>query len=67
MVCRFWICPGRPLGAPHGGEDRESAARGLLSTPGRTGPCWGMTAALIACALGHLAPPWSEPSQGMRP
>ena len=39
----------------------------LLSTPARRGPCWGMTAALIACALGCLVPPWSEPSQGMRP
>ena len=54
---------GRIRVPPYGGKDRESSAGGLPSTPARTTPCWNMT----ACALGRLAPPWSEHSQGMRP
>ena len=44
-----WPPPFFP-GSPRSGQVRESGARRLPSTPARTGPRWGMTAALCACA-----------------
>jgi hypothetical protein len=42
-------------------------ARGMPSTPGRTGPGGGMTAALIAYALGRLALLRSGSPEGLQP